>query len=105
MKRILVIEREYGAGAAVIAERVAQHLGWKLYDHALTEEIAKLAKVHPELCQEREERVDPWLYRLAKVFWRGSNERSMALPGSHGFDADQMVEIGQRVMEDARKSR
>jgi cytidylate kinase len=98
MKRILVIEREYGAGAAVIAERAAQRLGWKLYDHALTEEIARLAKVHPELCQEREERVDPWLYRLAKVFWRGSHERSVHLTDTGELDADCLIRYTEKAL-------
>jgi hypothetical protein len=44
MKRILVIEREYGAGGGVIAEKISRRLGWKLFDHALTEEVAKLAR-------------------------------------------------------------
>ena len=92
MKRIVVIEREFGAGAGAIADRVgAQRLGWKLLDHALTEEIAKLAKVSPEACQSREERIDPWLYRLAKVFWRGSHERSVMLPDADVVDADRLV--------------
>ena len=45
MKRILVIEREYGAGGSDIAERTAKRLGWKLLDQELTAEIARLAKV------------------------------------------------------------
>ena len=44
MKRILIIEREYGAGAGEIAKLAAHRLGWQLYDQQLTEEIAKLAK-------------------------------------------------------------
>ena len=80
MKRILVIEREFGAGAATIAALAAQRLGWKLLDQALTEEIARAAKVSTETCKQREEKVDSWTYRLAKVFWRGSHERSVGLP-------------------------
>ena len=91
MKRIVVIEREFGAGAGAIAEKVARRLGWKLLDHALTGEIARLAKVSPEACQHREERVDPWLYRLAKFFWRGSHERSVMLPDAEIMDADRLV--------------
>ncbi len=101
MKRIVVIEREFGAGAGVIAHKLAGRLGWKLLDHALTEEIAKLAKVSPEACQRREERVDPWLYRLAKVFWRGSQERSVMLPDADIVDADRLVLLTQRVIEQA----
>jgi cytidylate kinase len=101
MKRILVIEREYGAGASVIAARAAQRLGWKLLDHELTAEIARLAKVSPEVCQQREERVDSWMYRLAKVFWRGSHERSAPLNDADILDADRLVCLTQQVVEQA----
>lgn len=101
MKRIIVIEREFGAGAAAIAEKLAARLGWKVLDHALTEAIAKLAKVSPETCRHHEERVDPWLYRLAKVFWRGSHERSVSLPDSDIIDADRLICLTQSVIEKA----
>jgi len=99
MKRVLVIEREYGAGASEIAEKVAQQLGWKLLDHALTEEIARIAKVHPEVCKRREERKDSTLYRLAKVFWRGSSERSARFEDEDLLDADRLVCLSQQVIE------
>jgi CMP/dCMP kinase len=101
MIRILVIEREFGAGAGTIADTVAHRLGWKLLDHALTEEIAKLAKVNTETCRHREERVDPWLYRLAKVFWRGSHERSVMLPDADVVDADRLICLTEQVIEQA----
>jgi len=101
MKRVLVIEREYGAGAGAIAERVAQRLGWRLLDHALTEEIARVAKVHPEVCKRREERRDSMLYRLAKVFWRGSSERSARFEDYDLLDADRLVCLSRQVIEQA----
>jgi cytidylate kinase len=104
MKRILVIEREYGAGGSVIAEKAAQRLGWKLLDHELTERIAKLAKINPDVCKHREERVDPWLYRLAKVFWRGSHERSVGLPEADIVDADHLICLSQKVIEEAAQA-
>ena len=104
MKRIIVIEREFGAGAGAIADKVARRLGWKLLDHALTEEIAALAKVSPETCKSREERVDPWLYRLAKVFWRGSHERSVMLPDADVVDADRLICLTQQVINQAAEA-
>jgi cytidylate kinase len=101
MKRILVIEREYGAGGSVIAEKAAQRLGWKLLDHELTREIARLAKVQPDVCEKREERLDPWTYRLAKVFWRGSHERSVELKDTDILDADRLLCLSQQVIEQA----
>ena len=101
VKRIIVIEREFGAGAGAIADKIARRLGWKLLDHALTAEIAQLAKVSPETCQRREERVDSWTYRLAKVFWRGSHERSVVLPDADIIDADRLIRLTQQVIERA----
>jgi cytidylate kinase len=104
MKRILVIEREYGAGGSVIAEKAAQKLGWKLLDHALTEEIARLAKVSPTVCEQHSERVDPWLYRLAKVFWRGSHERSVQFSDSEVLDAERLICLTKQVLEEAAQT-
>jgi cytidylate kinase len=101
MKRILVIEREFGAGGSVIARRAAQRLGWKLLDHELTAEIARLAKVTPEECERRAERVDPWMYRLAKVFWRGSQERSAQFNDADVLDADRLICLTQQAVEEA----
>jgi cytidylate kinase len=98
VKRILIIEREFGCGAAEVAARCAQRLGWRLLDRELTREIAKLARVTPEECARREERVDSWLYRLGKTFWRGSYERALTVEGPEILDADRMLELVQEVV-------
>jgi CMP/dCMP kinase len=102
--RIITVEREYGCGGGGIAAELARRLGWKLWDNALTAEIAEVAKVDPSAVARCDERVDSTFHRLAKVFWRGSYERSMALRGAEPFDADRMVAVGQQVMENAAKA-
>jgi len=97
MFRLVTIEREYGCGAGAIASKLAEHLGWKLWDHRLTEEIARLAHVDPSAVRRCDERVDSRLHRLAKSFWRGSSERSAAL-GSQIFDTDRMMSMMQDIM-------
>ena len=97
MFRLITIEREYGAGAPTIAKRLAEQLGWKLWDHLLTEEIARTANVDPSAVHRCDERVDSTLHRLSKVFWRGSYERSSQL-GSQVFDTDRMVSMMQEIM-------
>jgi cytidylate kinase len=104
VKRILIIEREYGCGAAVVAEAAARQLGWRLLDRELTGEIAQLAKVPPEECVQHEERVDSWLYRLGKIFWRGSYEQALAVPGPEILDADRMLELVEQVVTHAAES-
>lgn len=98
MFRIITIEREFGCGAAVVGAALAQHLGWKLWDHRLTEEIARLANVDPSAVKRCDERMDSRLHRLAKTFWRGSYERSAAL-GSQIFDTDRMMAMMQEIMD------
>lgn len=98
VKQILIIEREYGCGAAVVAEKAAQRLGWRLWDRELTVEIAKLAKVAPEECARHEERMDSWLYRLGKVFWRGSYEQMLPISGPEILDADRMHDLVYQVV-------
>jgi cytidylate kinase len=97
----ITVEREYGSGGALIARRLAEHLGWKLWDEELTAEIARIAKVDPKAARLCDERMDPLIYRLFRVFARGSYERALPVEGvSSQFDADQMVAMLQEVIED-----
>jgi cytidylate kinase len=99
MYRIITIEREYGSGGGEIACELAKRLGWKLWDRALTEEIAKAANVGCETVERCEERADGTFQRLVKVFLRGSYERSIPLPDAEPFDTDRFVAVGEQVME------
>jgi cytidylate kinase len=99
MFRVITIEREYGCGAGEMARVLAGRLGWKLWDHALTEEIAQVANVDCVTVERCEERVDGSFQRLAKIFLRGSYERSMAAGNAPPFDTDRVVSVGKEVME------
>ena len=101
MYKIITVEREFGSGAGDIARDLASRLGWKLWDNSLTEEVAKIANVDPSAVMRCDERVDGTLYRLGKVFWRGSYERSMQSPAGEPFDTDCMVATMQQVVEKA----
>jgi cytidylate kinase len=97
--RIITVEREYGSGGAVIARRLAERLGWKIWDEELTAEIARVANVDTRVAARCDERRDPFLYRLFKIYARGSYERSLPLGESRVFDTDRMVEVLHKVIE------
>ncbi len=99
MFRIITVEREYGAGGSLVAAELARRKGWELLDQQLTCEIAKDAAVDERAVARREEKCDPLLHRLAKVFWRGSYERSLPISDDKIFDADELVHHAQRVIE------
>ncbi|MGC2506045.1 MAG: cytidylate kinase-like family protein [Candidatus Acidiferrales bacterium] len=98
--RVITVEREYGSGGAAIAERIAQRLGWKLWDRDLTAEIARMANVDHVTAARCDERVDSLLYRLFKVYARGSYERALPVGESRMFDTDRMFATLEKVIEE-----
>src|SRR4051794_27605791 len=104
MIRTIAIEREYGGGGAAIAKKLAARLGWKLWDEALTDEIARRARVDKSVVRKVDERVDSPFYRLARTFLRGSFERSLPVEEIENFDCDNMVQMLRGVIEEAAKA-
>lgn len=99
--RIITVEREYGSGGAMIARRLAGRLGWKIWDEELTAEIARVAHVDQQAASRCDERRDSFLYRLFKVYARGTYERALPLgDSSRVFDTDCMVEVLHDVIKD-----
>jgi cytidylate kinase len=103
MIKTVTIEREYGSGGGEIAQLVSNHLGWKLWDQLLTEEIARLAECPKAVVQSREERTDPLYYRLFKSFLRGSYEGSLNAYKLKLVDSESIFTITERVVQRAAK--
>jgi Cytidylate kinase-like family len=101
MIKIIVIEREYGCGGGEIAHKIADRLGWKLWDQLLTCEIARLSHCDQSEVESREERVDPLYYRLFKSILRGSFEGSLNVHRLKLLDADSIIRITGQVVEKA----
>lgn len=104
MIRMITMEREYGSGGAVIAERVASRLGWKLWDQLLTDEIARRMDCARSLVEEHEEQRDSAAYRLFKNFMRGSFEGSLNAPRLKMVDTDCVRDTTQKVVKEAAEA-
>lgn len=101
MYRVITVAREYGSGGGLIAARLAARLGWQLIDNSLITQVAKAAKVDPEICHECDERVDSWFHRLNKrTFGHGAFE---AIAEGDVFDADAMVALTRTMIEEAAR--
>lgn len=101
MIRIVTIDREYASGGAVIAERLAGRLGFKLWDNLLTKEIARCMPCSPEELEDHQEKRDPLLYRLMKSFMRGTFEGDQRALESRLLDADQIFKVTRRIVDQA----
>jgi len=96
--RVITLEREFGSGGGEIAAAIAARLGWKLWDQALTEEIARRLDCDCGAVAKHEEKKDPAYYRLLKAFMRGSFEGSLNAPRLHMVDTDCVREVAQTLL-------
>ena len=101
MIRVLTVEREYGSGGGEIAGILAQRLGWKLWDQALTNEIARQMECDCRVVEERAEKRDPLFHRLLMAFMRGSHEGSLNAPRLKIADAECIREVTEQVVKEA----
>src|SRR5580700_8240240 len=101
MIKVLTFEREYGSGAAAIAQKVAARLGWKLCDQSLTDEIARQMECDRRHVELHEERRDPLHYRLFKAFLRGSFEGSLNEPRMRIADAESIRHLTEELVRAA----
>ena len=91
MVRIITVEREYGSRGGEFAHLLADHLGWRLIDNCLVDEIARKIGLDSATVANCDERLDPWYYRIGKSFWHASVERLPAIMSSaEVFDSERM---------------
>src|ERR1700756_3018308 len=100
MIRIVTIEREYGCGYDAIAKALAAKLGWALWDHEITCEIAKRLRCPISSVQKREERPDSAFYRVAKIFMKGSYEDLYSGANIDMLDAEHLAQLFGKVVTD-----
>jgi len=101
--RVLTVGREFGSGGGCIARLLADRLGWRLLDRELLVEVAKAAQVDPKVCEQFDERCDPWFRGLVRSIWHGTGEWPSGVSDEDLMDARVMVEIGRKVIEEAAR--
>jgi cytidylate kinase len=100
--RALTVNREFGSGGGRIAQTIAGWLNWKLLDRDIIDAIAYAAHVDANVVRHYDEHVDSWLSRLNQQAMR-SAALAAGLELSEGsvFDAEEMVKISQKIIEEA----
>jgi cytidylate kinase len=100
--RVLTVNREFGSGGGRIAQTIAEQMGWKLLDRDIIDAIAYAAHVDPKIVRRYDEHVASWLRRLNQQAMRGAALAAGIELGENAvFDADEMVKISQKVIEQA----
>jgi len=100
--RVLTVSREFGSGGGRIAQSIAKHLGWKLLDSALIEQIACEAKVDTGVVSRFDEHVEGWLAKLNRQAMRGAAMAAgVALEEEKCFDPDVMADLAHKIIRHA----
>jgi hypothetical protein len=102
MIQAITIEREFGCGGSEIAAKLAELIAWKLWDHELTVEIARLTHSTPQVVEQREWKIDPAVYRVFKSFLRGAFEGG--LPPTDRLeilDARRIAAVSEQAVNNA----
>ncbi len=100
--RLLTVNREFGSGGGRIAQTIAKWLGWKLLDREIIDAIAYAAHVDTNVVRHYDEHVDSWLRRINQQAMRSAAlAAGLELGEDSVFDADEMVKITQKIVEEA----
>ena len=100
--RALTVNREFGSGGGRIAQTIAGRLGWKLLDRDIIDAIAYAAHVETSVVRHYDEHVDSWLRRFNQQAMRSAAlAASVELGEDSIFDAEQMVKLTQKIVEQA----
>ena len=100
--RVLTVNREFGSGGGRIAQTIAERLGWKLLDRDIIDAIAYAAHVDKKVVRHYDEHVDSWLRRINQQAMRSAAlAAGLELAEGSVFDAEQMVKLTQKIVEQA----
>jgi cytidylate kinase len=98
----ITISRMYGSGGSEVAERVAQTLGWSLFDNSMIDRIAERSGLSRAEVTAQDERVPSMVERLAAALSLGSPEMMPPVPaGPMETTEERIVAVTRRVIEEA----
>lgn len=99
---IVTVSRQYGSGGSEVAERVANALGWKLYDNEVVESVAARLRLTPAEVMAREERVPSLMERMTSAMALGVPEVMPVVGDMASVPSEErMMVVTRRVIEEA----
>lgn len=99
---VITVSRMYGSGGSEVAQRVAEALGWTLFDNSLIDAIAERSGLTRAEVSEQDERVPSIVERLATTLSYASPEMMPPVsPAPLATTEERIVEITRRIMEEA----
>ena len=99
---VITISRMFGSNGSEVAERVANALGWSLFDNAMIDAIVERSGLTRAEVSAQDERVPSMVERLASALSLGSPEIMPPVPaGPMETPEERIVAVTRRVIEEA----
>ena len=98
---IVTISRMYGSGGSEIAARVAQQLGWQIFDNAFVDAVAERLGVSASEVEAREERTPSLVERLASALAVASPEILPPPTEQVPLSEERLADVTRRIIEEA----
>ncbi|MDB4876892.1 MAG: hypothetical protein JWM41_3338 [Gemmatimonadetes bacterium] len=99
---VITISRMYGSGGSEVAERVANALGWPLFDNSMIDAVAERSGLTRAEVSAQDERVPSMVERLAAALSLGSPEIMPPVPsGPMETTEERVVAVTKRVIDEA----
>jgi cytidylate kinase len=98
---IVTISRMYGSGGSLVAQRVADALGWDLLDNAVVDAVAERLGVSVTEVSEHEERVPSLAERLAAAMTLSAPEMLPVVDTTLPPTDERIVAVTRAVIEEA----
>jgi cytidylate kinase len=103
--RAITISREYGSGGGEIGNQLATRLGWKLVDHEVAEQVARVLDISEAEADAHDERADSLIVRLLSNL--SENLAPVSVPVASTIDMitpEEYDEARRKVVEAAVQS-
>jgi hypothetical protein len=99
---VITISRLYGSCGSEVAERVAETLGWQLFDNEIIEAIAERSGLTRAEVSAQDEHVPSLVERLAAALSLGSPEIMPPVPaGTIESTEERIVSVTRQIIEEA----
>ncbi len=98
---LITISRQFGAGGAQVAQRVADALAWSVVDNELISLVAERAGLSAAEVARRDERVPSFVERLAQTLAVSSQEFALAQPDQAALMPEpEIVKVTEAVVRE-----
>ena len=100
---MLTLSHQYGSGGSLIAQELAQRLGWSVWDKEIVRTIASQQNVAEGYVENKDERVDSFIERTVGFFGVGGFETAYNIPPPLRLRDAQLARLTRTLIEDVSK--